>query len=84
MRSFETKTLLSSRRLFQVFLVDGFTMMEAEKLKWLRKNQTKLRVSKYKNLNDQNEQNNVPGSSRGKRFVLPSTYFGSRRFMDQL
>jgi len=84
MRLFEAKTLLSSRRLFHEFLVDGFTMLEAEKLSWLRKNQKKLRVSKYKNLNDESQQNNVPGSTKGKRFVLPSSYIGGRRFMDQL
>ncbi|XP_058742571.1 uncharacterized protein LOC131615076 [Vicia villosa] len=38
----EAKTLLSSRRLFQQFLVDGYTMLESEKLEWLRKNQPKL------------------------------------------
>ncbi|XP_058766767.1 uncharacterized protein LOC131640386 [Vicia villosa] len=43
----EAKTLLSSRRLFQQFLVDGYTMLESEKLEWLRKNQPKLRVSKF-------------------------------------
>ena len=32
MRLFEAKTLLSSRRLFQEYLVDGFTMLEAENL----------------------------------------------------
>ena len=78
MRLFEAKTLLSSRRLFYEFLVDGFTMLEAEKLSWLRKNQKKLKVSKYKNLNDESQQNNVPGSTKGKIFVLPSSYVGGR------
>ena len=84
MRLFEGWTLLSSRRLFLEFLMDGFTMLEAEKLSWLRMNQRKLRVSKYKNLNNEGQQNNTPGSSKGKRYVLPSTYVGGRRFMDQL
>jgi hypothetical protein len=43
-RKFEAKTLLCSRKLFQQFLVDGFTMMEAERLNWLRNNQSTLRV----------------------------------------
>ena len=72
MRLFEAKTLLSSRRLFQEFLVDGFTMLEAEKLSWLRKkNQRKLRVSKYKNLNDESQQSNVPGSTKEKDLFYP-------------
>jgi len=84
MRLFEGRTLLSSRRLFLEFLVDGFTMLEAERLRWLRMNQKKLRVSKYKDLNNEGEQDDTPGSSKGKRYVLPSTYVGGRRFMDQL
>ncbi|KAI5435869.1 hypothetical protein KIW84_022337 [Lathyrus oleraceus] len=47
-RSEEGKTILSSRRLFQQFLVDGNTMLEGEILKWLRNNQSKLRVTKYR------------------------------------
>ncbi|KAK2400787.1 ATP-dependent DNA helicase PIF1 [Trifolium repens] len=56
-RTFEAKTLLSSRRLFQQFLVDGFTMLESERLQWLRGHQSQLRVAKYNNLNDQTQNN---------------------------
>ncbi|XP_058741448.1 uncharacterized protein LOC131613826 [Vicia villosa] len=80
----EAKTLLSSRRLFQQFLCDGYTMLESEKLEWLRKNQPKLRVSKYKSLNEEGDQSQAPGSSIGKRVFLPSSFVGGRRFMDQL
>ncbi|XP_058751157.1 uncharacterized protein LOC131624213 [Vicia villosa] len=84
-RHVEAKTLLHSRRLFQQFLVDGFAMMESERLNWLRTNQSKLRVGKYNNLNDRcngAEANTAP--KRGKRVVLPSTFVGSKRYMDQL
>ncbi|XP_058726583.1 uncharacterized protein LOC131597942 [Vicia villosa] len=80
----EAKTLLSSRRLFQQFLCDGYTMLESEKLEWLRKNQPKLRVSKYKSLNEEGDQSQTQGSNIGKRVVLPSSFVGGRRFMDQL
>ncbi|XP_058768047.1 uncharacterized protein LOC131641761 [Vicia villosa] len=83
-RSNEAKTLLSSRRLFQQFLVDGYTMLESEKLEWLRKNQPKLRVSKYNSLNEEGDQSQAQGNSIGKRVVLPSSFVGGRRFMDQL
>lgn len=49
-RKFEAMTLLCSRRLFQQFLVDRYTMMESERLNWLRRNQSKLRVGKYRQL----------------------------------
>ncbi|XP_058726554.1 uncharacterized protein LOC131597913 [Vicia villosa] len=84
-RNTEAKTLLHSRRLFQQFLVDGFAMMESERLNWLRTNQSKLRVGKYNNLRDQcNDTETNAAPKRGKRVVLPSTFVGSKRYMDQL
>ncbi|XP_058735847.1 uncharacterized protein LOC131623246 [Vicia villosa] len=81
----EAKTLLHSRRLFQQFLVDGYAMMESERLNWLRDNQSKLRVGKYNKLNDQCGGGEPSRrSKRGKRVVLPSTFVGSKRYMDQL
>ncbi|CAJ2647225.1 unnamed protein product [Trifolium pratense] len=80
MRKSEAKTLLCSRRLFQQFLVDGFTMMEAERLSFVRNNQSTLRVGKYQRLNASTE--SQPKS--GKRVVLPSSFVGSKRYMDQL
>ncbi|KAI5407486.1 hypothetical protein KIW84_053660 [Lathyrus oleraceus] len=59
-------------------------MMESERLRWLRKNQSKLRVGKYHNLNEYNSNGETHGSNTGKRVVLPSSYIGSRRYMDQL
>ncbi|KAI5420168.1 hypothetical protein KIW84_044089 [Lathyrus oleraceus] len=73
-RSNEAQTLLRSRRLYQQFLVDGFTMMESERLRWLRKNQSKLRVGKYHNLNEYNSNGETHGSNTCKRVVLPSSY----------
>ena len=51
-RKFEATIILCARRLFQQFFIDGNTMTESFRLSWLRKNQSKLRVGKYKNLND--------------------------------
>lgn len=59
----EAKTLLSSRRLFKQFLVNDYTMLERERLKLLRKNQFKLRVSKYISLNEEGDQSQTSSSS---------------------
>ncbi|XP_058774354.1 uncharacterized protein LOC131648630 [Vicia villosa] len=83
-RKNQAQTILRSRRLFQQFLVDGFTMMECERLRWLRKNQSKLRVGKYDHLADARTNGHTRGAATGKRVALPSSYVGSRRFMDQL
>jgi hypothetical protein len=84
-RKNEARTLICSRRLFQQFIVDGYTMMEAERLNWLRRNQPKLRVCKYHTLNENHENSQANTSQkRGQRVVLPSSYVGSKRYMDQL
>ncbi|KAL5170455.1 Replication protein A DNA-binding subunit B [Glycine soja] len=57
-RSNESMTLLNSRRLFQQFVVDGYTM----------------------SLDDGSRR----GLNKGKRVILPSTFVGSPRYMDQL
>jgi len=84
-RKYEAMTLLMSRRLFQQFVVDGYAMMESERLNWLRKNQSKLRVGKYRQLNESNGIDKQGQKTiQGKRVVLPSTFVGSKRYMDQL
>ncbi|KAF1862352.1 hypothetical protein Lal_00026883 [Lupinus albus] len=80
----EAQTLLSSRRLFHQFLVDAYTMVESERLCFIKRNQKKLRVDKYKNLNETQGSDQSQGSNRGKRVILPSTFVGGRRYMDQL
>jgi len=48
----EAYTLIRSQRLFQQFLVDGYMMLESERLSFIRYKQYKLRVEKYSNLAD--------------------------------
>jgi hypothetical protein len=83
-RANEAKTLLCSRRLFQQFLVDAYTMMEADRLSWLRKNQSTLRVGKYNNLNQTSGSGSSSRTKKGKRVVLPSSFVGGKRYMDSL
>ncbi|XP_058741130.1 uncharacterized protein LOC131613480 [Vicia villosa] len=59
-------------------------MLEEERLKCLRNNQSNLRVSKYRSLTEEGDPNQTQGSITGKRVILPSSYVGIRRFMDQL
>lgn len=76
--------MLSSRILFQQFLGDGYTMLEVKILRWLKNNQTKLRVSKYRSLNEEGDQSQTSGSSTCKRVILPSSYVGGHIFMNDL
>ncbi|KAL2963053.1 hypothetical protein AAZX31_17G179600 [Glycine max] len=80
----EGQTLLHSRKLFQQFVAEGYTMIESERLSYVRKNQKKLRVDKFCSLQQSSDAGNTKGLSKGKRIILPSTFVGSPRYMDQL
>ena len=59
-------------------------MIESKRLCFIRNNQSKLRGDKYINLSESSNSSQNEGSQIGKRFVLPSTFVGGRRFMNQL
>ncbi|KAH1222189.1 hypothetical protein GmHk_12G035407 [Glycine max] len=80
----EAQTLLHSRRLFQQFIVEAYTMVESEKLNYIRNNQKKLRVDKYCSLQNSLDDGTIQGLNKGKRVIWPSTFVGSPRYMDQL
>uniref|UniRef100_A0A0R0EW12 ATP-dependent DNA helicase n=1 Tax=Glycine max TaxID=3847 RepID=A0A0R0EW12_SOYBN len=80
----EGQTLLHSRKLFQQFVAEGYTMIESERLSYVRNNQKKLRVDKFYSLQQSSDAGNTEGLSQGKRIILPSTFVGNPRYMDQL
>ncbi|KAL5161953.1 ATP-dependent DNA helicase PIF1 [Glycine soja] len=61
-----------------------YTMVESERLSFIRNNQNKLRVDKYCNLQESLDTGSTRGLHKGKRVILPSTFVGSPRYMDQL
>ncbi|KAL5124303.1 Replication protein A DNA-binding subunit B [Glycine soja] len=83
-RSNEAQTLLHSRKLFQQFIVEGYTMVESERLSYIRNNQKKLRVDKYSSLQTSLDTGTAKGLTKGKIVILPSMFVGSPRYMDQL
>ncbi|GJR13431.1 helicase, partial [Tanacetum coccineum] len=76
-------TLLRGGRLFQQYLVDAFTAIEEQRLKWTRNNQDTLRVDLYHNLWDAVTRGDTSAAGLGKRIVLPRTFTGSPRYMMQ-
>ncbi|KAL3622938.1 hypothetical protein CASFOL_033238 [Castilleja foliolosa] len=82
-RKDEASTILSSRRLFQQFIVDAYTMVETCRLNFVYLNQKKFRVDIYKGLEDAVVRGYCDPKSRGKRIILPSTFNGIARFMIQ-
>ena len=59
-------------------------MIESQKLNYVRQHQQKLRVDNYMNLNAYNNESRTLGNKKGKRIILPSSFVGSRRYMEQL
>ncbi|KAL6586364.1 hypothetical protein OROMI_001352 [Orobanche minor] len=79
----EGPQILLGIKLFQQYLVDSYTMMETQRLDYIRFNQPALRVEKYKSLSDAVARGDTAPSSMGKRIVLPSSFTGGARYMIQ-
>ncbi|KAH1076641.1 hypothetical protein GYH30_052239 [Glycine max] len=62
----------------------GYTMVESERLSYIRNNQEKLQVDKFCSLQHSLDDGSTKGLNKGKRVILPSTFVGSPRYMDQL
>jgi len=61
---------------------EAVTLLRSRRL--IKNIQSKLIVDKYINIFESSNSSQNEGSQIGKRFVLPSTFVGGRRFMDQL
>ena len=77
----ESSIILRSRRLFQQFLVDSYTMVESERLRYFRQNQPKLRVHQYKGLHECLVRGETDAAATGQRVILPSSFTGGPRYM---
>ncbi|KAK9062252.1 hypothetical protein SSX86_019438 [Deinandra increscens subsp. villosa] len=75
--------ILNSGRLYQQFLVDAYTMIESERLGFIRGKQSLLRAETLQNLNNAKTDGNTDLSSTGQRVILPSSFTGGARFMMQ-
>lgn len=82
-RKNEHSALLYSRRLFQQFLVDGYSMIESSRLTYVRTHQKELRAEMYKGLSEAILRGENDPSRAGKRVILPSSFTGGARYMIQ-
>ncbi|XP_057252064.1 uncharacterized protein LOC125494157 [Beta vulgaris subsp. vulgaris] len=80
-RQNEAPTILLSRRLCQQFCVDGYTMMEAERLSFVKNNQKSFRADNVKNLRGAADRGDTEGSSTGSRIVIPASFTGGHSYM---
>nr|KAJ0188926.1 hypothetical protein LSAT_V11C900458960 [Lactuca sativa] len=75
--------ILNSRRLFQQFMVDAYTMIESERLYYIRNQQKVLRCESYETLRSVKNNGNTDISNIGQRVILPSSFTGGAQYMMQ-
>ncbi|XP_071719074.1 uncharacterized protein [Rutidosis leptorrhynchoides] len=69
------------RKLYQQFVVDAYTMIESERISFIRKNQNILRADTFSNVINASLSGNVVNSMMGNMIKLPSSFTGSARYM---
>ena len=77
--------LLRGDRLLQRFIVDMFASIDQNRLYWFQLNQSTFRAYLYSGLEDAVNQDDedVDLHNLGQRFILPSSYIGGPRHMQQ-
>ncbi|CAF2051232.1 unnamed protein product [Brassica napus] len=73
--------IVSERRLFQQFVVDAFTTIESNRLRYLKLNQTSLRSDSYDSIKESENAGKVDMNEQGSEFTLPASFVGSPRYM---
>ena len=81
----EFPTILRGGRLFQQYIVDMWASAEHTRLNYLRYHQDELRASVYSGLEDaiDSADGNADLHQLGQRVILPSSFVGGPRFMQQ-
>ncbi|KAL1355887.1 uncharacterized protein [Arachis hypogaea] len=80
-REHEDGIIHKSRRLFQQFVVDCFTMIESQRLYEIRMKQSTIRGEVLQGIEEAMRRGDDEASSIGTRIILPSSFTGSRRYM---
>ena len=84
-RRTEFNAILRAQQLLQQYIVDMWACTDQNRLRYLRHNQTKLRASLYSGLEEAMSaaDREVTLAELGQRFILPSSYVGGPRYMQQ-
>ena len=78
--------ILKCRHLFHQYVVDMYAKIESERLRYIRFNQARLRTDEYIHLRDainNNNDANMNINDLGNMYILPSSYTGSPRHMQE-
>ena len=70
--------------LMQEYICDAYAKVEIDRLTWMHNNQDQLRTDLYRGIVDAcHADDTVVGRSVGQRFILPSSFTGSQRYMNE-
>ena len=75
--------LLKAKRLFQMYVVDGQSRIESERLNYLRFHKNDLRSDTYRSLHDGLIEQDGDAAQTGRRVILPSTFTGGARYLHE-
>ncbi len=70
-------TFTYGKRLYQEWVVDQYSKVEGQRLRWVRLNQTTLRADQYKGMVDAMQQDGADNTNFGRMVVLPASFVGS-------
>ncbi|CAN6876066.1 unnamed protein product [Brassica oleracea] len=77
----EGMTLIKSGRLLHQYVVDVYSSIEEDRLRWHRINQDVLRAELYSNVCDAVGKGDSDARTVGKRFILPPSFTGGPRYL---
>ncbi|CAF1841741.1 unnamed protein product [Brassica napus] len=77
----EGMTLIMSGRLLHQYVVDVYSTIEEDRLRWTRNNQDVLRAELYSNVCDAVGKGDTDARTVGKRFILPPSFTGGPRYL---
>nr|VDD48462.1 unnamed protein product [Brassica oleracea] len=77
----EGMTLIKSGRLLHQYVVDVYSSIEEDRLRWHRINQDVLRAELYSNFCDAVGKGDTDARTVGKRFILPPSFTGGPRYL---
>jgi hypothetical protein len=80
-RKKEFGNIVLAKRLFQQYVVDYYTMIEAQRLSFIRENQDKICCDVLSGLQEAVDRGDVDASLVGKRVILPDSFTGGPRYM---
>ena len=80
-RSVENAVIFQGKKLLHQFIVDCYSMVEMQRLSYIRSNQGSIRSGFLTGIEEAVERGDIDASDVGARTVLPASFTGGRRYV---